>query len=84
MCVDTAEIGVCEHLKEAYFPSESTPSLSGEINANTGGEEGWRSEGMTTKDWEKPKTNKGLNSRKERGEKKRKQKPRGKWNGNAH
>lgn len=36
-------------LIEAYFPSESTLPLSGEINANKGGEEDWRSEGMTTK-----------------------------------
>lgn len=54
---------------EAYFPSESTLPLSGEINANKGGEEDWRSEGMTTKDWKKRKTNKGLNLRKEWGEK---------------
>lgn len=68
---------------EAYFPSESTLPLSGEINANKGGEEDWRSEGMTTKGYKKRKTNKGLNLRKEWREK-RKQKPRGKWDGNAH
>lgn len=54
---------------EAYFPSESTLPLSGEINANKGGEEDWRSEGMTTKDWKKCNTNKGLNLIKEWGEK---------------
>lgn len=43
-------------LIEAYFPSESPLSLSGEINANKGSEEDGRSENGGKK-W---KTNKGL------------------------
>lgn len=47
--VDAEEIGVFEHFDGGLFSTESTLPLSGEINANKGGEENWRSEGMTTK-----------------------------------
>lgn len=41
--MDGRELCMCV-LIEVYFPSESTPLLSGEINANKGGEEDRRSE----------------------------------------
>lgn len=42
MCVDV--------LMEACFPSESTLPLSGEINANKGNGEDWRSEKNDTQE----------------------------------
>lgn len=51
---------------EAYFPSESTLPLSGEINANKGSGEDWRSEKNDKKGMEKCKTNKGMDLRKEK------------------
>lgn len=49
---------------EAYFPSESTLPLSGEINANKeSGEDGRSKKNDLKKRAEKTKTNKGLDLR---------------------
>ncbi len=45
VCVCVKTVGKCVSvLMEAYFPSESTLPLSGEINANKGSGEDWKSE----------------------------------------